>query len=278
MRFLVTLPLAVLAIPPVHAQTAETPDKSGYTLFNPTPASALRAFNTDRPTKSNVATTVDAGHVQYESDLVIHTHSNVGGVSTRLVTAIDPVLKVGLTNRTDLEVQFGGYQWLSGNQAGIAARGAGDLTIRAKINLFGNEGGAAVALIPYVKLPTAAGGLGNGHTEGGVIAPISVPLPLGFTLLLGAEVDVLRNAADAGHHFNFTQLANISHPIGGKLNVYAEFYSMVGVDHRTPPVYTFDAAATYAVTDALQLDIGANIGLNRNAPNLQIYTGIGQRF
>ena len=270
--------LAALVAQPAFAEPAETPDKSGYTFFDPTPASALRSFNTDRPTKSNVATTVDAGHVQYESDLVNYSHSNVGGVSTRLVAAFDPVLKVGLTNRTDLEVQFGGYQWLSGNQRSIAARGAGDLTIRTKINLFGNEGGAAVALIPYVKFATAAGGLGNGHTEGGVIAPISLPLPLGFTLLLGAEVDVLRNAADSGHHFNFTQLANISHPVGDKVNVYAEVYSMLGTDHRTPPVYTFDAAATYAVTDTLQLDVGANVGLNRAAPNLQIYTGIGQRF
>ena len=278
MRLLATLLLAALAIRPVNAQTAEAPDKSGYTFFNPTPASALRAFNTDRPTKSNVATTVDAGHFQYESDVVSYTHSNVGGVSTRLVAVFDPVVKVGLTNRTDLEVQFGGYQWLSGNQRGLAARGAGDLTIRAKVNLLGDESGVAVALIPYFKVPTASAGLGNGHTEGGVIAPISVPLPLGFTLLLGAEVDVLRNAADAGHHFNFTQLVNVAHPIGSKVNVYAELYSMVGTDHRTPPVYTFDVAATYAVTDRLQFDVGANVGLNRSAPNLQLYTGIGQRF
>jgi hypothetical protein len=73
-------------------------------------------------------------------------------------------------------------------------------------------------------------------------------------------------------------LINISHPIGPKMTVYGELYSALGADKRTPPVYTFDAAISYALTDTLQLDVGANIGLNRNAPNLQLYTGVAQRF
>jgi len=55
-------------------------------------------------------------------------------------------------------------------------------------------------------------------------------------------------------------------------------YSAVGADAHTPPVYTADAAVAYLLTDSIQLDAGANFGLNRNAPNLQIYTGISQRF
>lgn len=255
--------------------TPPAPDKSGYTLFNPTPESALRGFSTDRPTKSNSPITVDAGRVQYETDFLTYTHSNVGGVSTRLFTAFDPVVKLGLTNRVDVELQFTGYNWL--NSPGNA-RGAGDVYLRAKVNLFGNEGGAAMALIPYVKFPTASRSIGNGNYEGGVIAPISYPLPWDFTLLVMPEVDVLKNANDTGSHFNFTQLINISHPIGKKLTVYGELYSALGTDKRTPPVYTFDAAIAWAVTDTLQLDVGANIGLNRNAPNLQVYTGIAQRF
>ena len=292
-RILIAASLAA-AIPAVSARAqqgpapqadtpAPAPDKSGYTVFNPTPDSALRSFNTDRPTKSNSPVTVDAGHVQYESDLFNYTHSNVGGVSTRLYTAFDPVLKVGLTNWADFEVQFTGYNWQSTHdpRTGVRlfdSRGAGDVYIRPKFNLFGNEGGVAAALIPYVKFPTAARGIGNGHTEGGVIAPISIPAPFGFTVLVMPEVDVLKNAADAGHHFSFTQLINLSHPIGPKLTVYGEFYSAIGTDNRTPPVYTLDAALAYAVTDTLQLDVGTNVGLNRAAPNLQVYTGIAQRF
>ena len=277
--------LAALHAGPAWADdtpAAPPPDKSGYWLFNPPPDTALRGFSSDRPTKGNSPVTVDAGHVQYETDLFNYTHSNVGGVSTRLYTAFDPVLKVGLTNRVDLELQFTGYNWAQVNQPGSntplgRARGAGDLLLRTKVNVFGNEDGPGLAIIPYVKFPTAARGIGNGHTEGGLIVPITTPLPLGFTLEIEPEVDVLTNAANAGHHFNYTQLITLSHAVG-PLTAYLELYSALGTDHRTPPVYTLDTALSYPVTSTFQLDIGANFGLNRNAPNLQLYTGAAQRF
>ena len=59
-----TSALALTCVP----LAAEAQDKSQYTLFNPTPTDQMRDFNTDRPTKSNVPYTVDAGHFQYEGD------------------------------------------------------------------------------------------------------------------------------------------------------------------------------------------------------------------
>jgi hypothetical protein len=282
--YLVFLPFlcpTALALAQTNDAAAPAPDKSSDTLFNPVPDNLLRSLNTDRPTKSNSPVTVDAGHFQIESDLFNDTHSNAGGVTTRLYTAFDPVLKLGVTNNIDLEVQFTGYNWLETAVPGAGTyrqSGVGDLYLRAKVNLFGNEGGPALALIPYVKLPAAAQGIGNGHTEGGVIAPFTYPLPLDFTLLIMPEIDVLKNYADAGHHFSYTQLINISHPIGPHVTIYGEFYSALGTDARTPPVYTLDTALAWSVTDTLQLDVGANVGLNRAAPNLQLYAGISKRF
>ncbi len=273
------------AAPQVNLATpaAAPPDKDDYTLFDPTPDSQLRAFSTDRPTKSNVPVTVDAGQIQYETDLVNYTHATSGGAASRLTTAFDPVVKLGVTNSIDLEVEFGGYNWLdvSHSAPGGAvqpARGVGDLTLRAKVNLFGNEAGVAMALIPYVKIPTAAQGIGDGHTDGGLIVPVSFPLPLDFTLLVVPEVDVLTNAADSGHHFNFVQLVNVSRPVGKAFTLLGELYSALGTDARRPAVYTFDIAVVYALTPDLELDLGGNFGLNRNAPNLQAYSGISQRF
>ena len=259
-------------------------DKSGYTLFNPTPDAALRTFSPDRPTRSNGPLTVDAGRFQYETDLVAYTHSNVGGVSTRTYVALDPTLKVGLTRRVDLELQFNGYtntQVLDPGTGSTLSRadGAGDLVIRSKVNLVGNDGGAvAAALIPYVKLPAAARTLGNNQVEGGVIAPLSIKLPAGFVLTLVPELDVLRNANDSGKHVNFVGVLDLGYAVTDKLTVFAEVYGAAGTDAHTPPVYTADAAAAYLLTDNMQLDAGVNVGLNRDTPNLQLYTGISQRF
>ncbi len=256
------------------------PDKSSYTLFNPVPTADLRSFSTDRPTKSNSPITVDAGHFQYESDLFNYTHSNAGGATTRLYEAFDPVVKLGLTNKVDLELQFTGYNWLSETAGGqtLHASGVGDLVLRVKFNLIGNEGGIAAAIIPYVKFPTAREPIGNETVDGGIIVPISFPLPYDFTLLVEPEVDVLRNATNGGHHFNYTQLLNISHPLGKELTLYGEVYSALGTDKFTPPVYTADVAVAWLVKDNLQLDIGANFGLTKDSPNLQLYAGIAQRF
>ena len=292
-RRLAVIPI-LLAIPfaPAAAQDAGVrvdatpptpPDKSAFTLFNPTPTDDLRGFAADRPTKSTSPITVDAGHFQYEIDFFNYLHSNAGGASTRLYTAFDPLLKVGLTNHLDLELQFTGYNWLDQKDPGtgapvLHAQGAGDLYLRLKANLFGNESGPALAIVPYVKFPTANYGVGNGAVEGGVVAPFTYPLPLGLTLLLESEVDVLRNLLDTGHHFSFTQLANLSHPVGKQVTVYAELFSAIGTDAHTPPVYTVDFAASWQVTPNLQLDAGVNVGLNKDSPNLQLYSGIAQRF
>lgn len=277
--------LLALAAPPARAQTdALPPDKSGYTLFNPTPSAAMRDFNADRPTRSNGPITVDAGHLQIESDLAAYTHSTAAGTTTRLIQAFDPVLKLGITNRIDLELQFTGYNWLSAtprdNQANLAsARGAGDLVVRTKVNLFGNDGGGpALALIPYIKVPTAAATIGNGHTEGGLIAPLALPLPWNLVLTLVPELDILKNQFDAGHHLNATGVIDLGYSPIKAVTLYAELYAARGADKRIPPVYTVDTAIAWMLTNTLQLDLGTNIGLNRNAPNLQLYTGIAERF
>src|SRR5438105_967812 len=61
-------------------------DKSGYTLWNPTPASLMRELSADRPDKTDSAYTVDAGHYQLEIDLVNWTldRHNPEGRNVRL--------------------------------------------------------------------------------------------------------------------------------------------------------------------------------------------------
>jgi len=265
---------------------ALAPDKSGYTLFNPTPDSQLRSFAPDRPPKADSATTVDAGHFQYETDLLNYSQTNFGGVTTRLYQAFDPVWKLGLTNWVDFELQFNGYQNLTAtdNATGAAvakASGFGDVFVKSKINLFGNDGGsAALAIIPYVKIPSDAPTISNGVVEGGLIAPFQLQLPHDFGLTLMSEVDALKDAADSGRHANFVDLVNLNHAVPGIKNLSAaiEFFSSVGTDPNTPPIYTFDTALIYLLTPNVQLDAGADFGLNRAAPAVQVFVGLSQRF
>src|ERR1700730_4204742 len=156
----------------VATGSASAGDKDQYTLFNPTPVDKMRAFNTDRPTKSNVPYTVDAGHFQYEGDLFIYGYDNISTPDTNITswTVGNPTFKLGLLNNVDFEVNFSFYNSIRSatvsTGAYTIAQGFGDTFTRFKWNLFGNDGdGPALALIPYAKWPTAPmapQGVGNG--------------------------------------------------------------------------------------------------------------------
>jgi len=276
---------AVLAATTTRAQDKPSPDKSQYTLFNPTPKELMRDFNTDRPTKSNVPYTVDAGHFQYEGDIFIYGFDNTTTSDTdnRIWVIGNPTFKAGLTNFADLEVNFSAFNSISSTMrstgASTTTTGFGDVFTRLKINLFGNEGGGpAMALIPYGKWPTAPQGIGNRFVEGGIIAPLAVPLPAGFTAIVMGEFDYLKNPNDAGYHANFPALININRSIVEGVTAYAELYANWSTHPDVPNIYTADFAVAWSPMPNFQLDAGINVGLNPSAIPYQFYVGVAQRF
>jgi hypothetical protein len=139
-------------------------DKSNYTLLNPTPDADMRSFNTDRPPKADSPYSVDAGHFQYETDIAVFSSGDTGGVQTRNWTVGDLTFKLGVTNTIDAALQITPYGSTVTNSAAgwTSVSGVGDTVMRLKFNVLGNDHGAvAVALLPYVKPPTARSGLGR---------------------------------------------------------------------------------------------------------------------
>ena len=278
------------AMEPMRADDAAspsdpTPDKSDYTLFDPTPDDAMRKFAPDRPAKGFSVRTVDAGHVEIETDVVNYTYSNYQGTITRSIQALDPNFKLGLTDWMDVEVQFNGLQYsrlfdTTSGRTTFDGGGFGDVFLRTKMNLFGNDSGfAGFALIPYVKLPSSAPFISNGAVEGGLIAPLALR-PEDYIITLMTEVDVLKTAIGNGRYTNFVNLIGVSHPVPGLdgVNATVELYSSAGTDPATPPVYTFDLGANFKLDPHTILDVGLNLGLNNAAPKVQVYSGISFRF
>jgi Putative MetA-pathway of phenol degradation len=209
----------------------------------------MRDFNTDRPPKANVPFTVDAGHFQYETDIVNLGFNQLNGSAhTDTFLVPNPTFKLGLTNNVDVEINtpagIGVHSFDAATGASTTIWGVNDVFLRTKINLWGNDGGAsAFALIPFVKLPTAPTGIGNGAVEEGVIAPLSVSLPKGFTVLFNSEIDLLKNIAGSGRHTNFINLVTFSHELVKDVTLYVEGWS----DYNNDPVqkttqYSFDLA------------------------------------
>lgn len=235
----------------------------------------------DRPSKANGTCTVPEGHFQLETGLVDWTRDESGGIRTDLTMWGSTIIKYGLTDRSDIELGFTPYETLRvhGDERERVS-GFGDMTLRLKQRLTSDDAAVRATLIPFVKLPTAGPDLGNGKVEGGVAVPVSYSIadsPVSVTL--GPELDLRADSDGRGYHAAMTQLVNIGLAASSRLSLSAEVWSQWDWDpDGTVRQYSADAAAAYLVSNDVQLDAGANFGLNRNTPDVELYAGVSKRF
>jgi hypothetical protein len=244
-------------------------------------AAAETPICTDRPTKANATCTVSAGKWQLESSAVGWSRTDVDGARVEILALGASTVKVGIGERTDVQVAITPYVEVIAKTAGVRDRqsGFGDTTIRVKHRLTGDEAAAQVGVIPFVKVPTAKRGLGNRTLEGGLAVPISFALAKNVTATFGPEVDVLADGDGQGHHVGIVNLVNIAMVAAPRLTLIGEVWSNVNFDpDGTVRQASVDAAMAYAVHDRLQLDAGVNLGLTRATPDVEAYVGISTRF
>lgn len=258
-----TLAAATLGITsgaPAHAQPP--PD-----VFHPTPRDQLRELETDRPDTTESPYSVDAGHFQLEMDAVSGERAE-GETELALGTTN---LKLGLTSAMDLQLIVEPYVQ-RGNEAGF-----GDLTLRLKHNLWGNDGGgSALAVMPFVRLPSASEPLGTGHTEAGLIVPLAAEGPAGFELGGMLEADLAYHE----DHYSADLIASVTagHTLVGELEGYLELISETPLDVPSDSALTSSLGLALGLNDDLRVDSGARVGLNAAAPDLALFVGGSARY
>ncbi|MEA9580638.1 MULTISPECIES: transporter [Xanthomonas] len=240
------------------------------------------ALCTDRPTKANSTCTVPTGAWQLESDIGSYTRDSQPG--TRIETSVftNPTLKYGVSDRIDLQLNWAPQLQVKTTDRATGARsslsGGGDIYLRMKARFYESDT-ATVAVLPFVKAPTARTGLGNDEWEGGVALPINFVLPNSFSLTFGPEVDWLADSDGSGKHVAIVNAINLARPLTPKLSMAVEVWSSINRDPaETIEQYSADIAAAYLINPLLQLDVGANFGLNDRTPDAQVYVGMAHRF
>ncbi len=260
-------------------------DKSGHTLFHPTPSEWMRPMSTDRPDQTESPYTVDAGHFQVEMDVVsaVFDRDRFGGDDVRTTawgTSLN--LKAGLLNNTDIQFALDSYTEarVEDREANTVdkASGFGDLQTRLKINLWGNDGGStAFAVMPFVKWPLTRSSLRNGKTEGGGIFILGCELPAGWDSSMMTEYDFVSDGA-GGYDTEFVNSGTLGHAIIGKLDGYLEFFSIVSTAGDSGWQGQVDIGFTYAFNKNTQFDLGCNFGVTKSAPDFNPFVGFSFRF
>lgn len=267
------------------SQEKPLPDKSGYTLFNPTPDNLMREIGPDRPDKTDSPYSVDAGHFQLEMDYANFTYDSPNAQRDFKYESyqIAPVnLRIGVLNNVDFQLEMEPWTWqrIKDKTTGAVETdaGFGDIIPRATINLLGNDGGFfAIGLIPYVKLPTAQDNLGNGAYEGGVEFPYAFNVP-NWDVGLQTAVACNHDEVDDGHHADIANSISIGHAIFGPLEYHVEFFGDVSTEKNSEWIGTVDTWFTYQVNENMIIDSGVYIGVTAAADDWHPWIGMTWRY
>ena len=246
-------------------------DKRRYSLCHPTPRRYLRPLSPDRPGVTESPITVDAGHFQFETDLGRLISSRPGAEQRqRTIRANAFVLKMGLDHRTDAQLFLDAYEWdhayATADQPATRNQGFGDLTLRVKRNLRGNDstaGPLSVGLIGFVRLPTG-GQQGAGGAEYGLLLPATYALSDAWNL--SAQLPArLRFDRDAGRHYLATAPSvNLDHSFRPWLTGFVEAVAIH--DFRTSRwEEAVNVGPVFFVGKNIQFDFGRHFALTREA-------------
>jgi hypothetical protein len=247
-------------------------EKSRYHLFNPTPRDQLREMATDRPDVTESPITVDAGHMQVELSFLQYTRDARSDGYDLLPTNF----KIGLTNSADLQLVLQPY--FIGRAPGADVDGPGDSQVRLKWNLFGNDRGPiALALMPFVSLPTGSRGVGAEHLEGGLIIPARLDLLNEFDLGLMVEFDIVRDSQNEGYRLDVLHTVALGRPVVGPIGAFAEYVGVMPMENGQPYLAFVGGGVTYCVSRDIQLDLAIQMGLVEPAEDFGVRAGVSFR-
>lgn len=202
----------------------------------------LRPLTTDRPDLTESPFTVNADHIQVETNLVgfARSRTDPDGVRQESFEFATTNVRVGLTHNSELNVSWQPYGvvnlHLRGRTPNGRQTGVGSLQLRAKVNLFGNDtfdqvGDMALAVLPFVTLPTDDNnGISVSDVEGGIIVPFAIVLPHNFGLGLNAGISAVHSGGAAGYDAEVFLSAALAYEWTARFGTYYEVAAMLRAD------------------------------------------------
>jgi hypothetical protein len=245
--------------------------QKGYNLFNPTPRENMREFSIDRPDVTESPQTVDAGHFQFEGDLVKWTKES-GGDASRTISVLNGLYKMGLSHSWDVQVGIELFNIYQDPEGKKVDDGYGATTIRLKHNFWGNDGDkkTALGIIPYATF--TSGNPFDSDINFGFGLPFSYGLSEKLDFGAQPQLDFIYNGSD--YELSYFQTVVIGGPLAGNLDFYLEG---LAVFPKGDAQFLLDGGVIYNVSPNVKFDLATNVGLNQAAPT-RVYLGLSFRI
>jgi hypothetical protein len=214
--------------------------------------------------------TIKPGRFRLEVDGVTlaYGRADAAGNEYDAVAIASSILNIGLTRTVDIEIRADFFLKNTIEFRGIrdSHSGRGDLYLRTKWAFWRDSRlRAAAAVIPYIKLPSNTGGIGNGFVEGGFIVPWAMQFSEGASAGAQFQWDHVRNEDNSGYdaHWHVSGFAQQS--ITKRFSAYAELSTMFTSSGLSDWIGQLGAGLLFQMTPRLQFDYELQRGLNRRA-------------
>jgi hypothetical protein len=158
-------------------------------------------------------------------------------------------------------------------------QGSDDLELGMKICLTPQEGILpAMGIVPSMSVPSGARGITEGEVMPGLVWAYSWDLNEKLSLEMSTGIE--RQRDDVGDIYTqFFQAISLSYKITKKLGDYVEWAVFAPSGNTVDRTQHYaDGGFTYYVTNNIQLDIEAGVGLNEAANNFFAGSGASLRY
>ena len=232
---------------------------------------------TDRPDFTEASSVVGLGILQMETGYT-YTHDEEGPGRTVGHSYPETLLRYGMLANW-LEFRLA-WNYGSEEVTGVRTDGADDLYLGFKIGLTPQDGiRPEMALIPQMTVPTG----GSDTTEGEVLAGLNwlYGWDINDFLATGGSTQ-FNKAIDETSSRSYTQWAQswtIAYSLSKRIGAYTEYYGFYpsGAETASSEHY-FNGGFTYLVSENIQWDIRGGAGLNDEADDYFVGTGLAIRF
>jgi hypothetical protein len=238
---------------------------------------------TDRPDVTESSAVVERGLVQVEAGYTL-VHFEQGQEELDVSSLPATLVRVGLVRGIELRFDWLGYVNESRKENGTRTEdsGAGGSAVGLKLALREEQGGAPqLALIADATLPSGSRSLRAERIDPALRLAashtLSERLGLGYNVGLGAL-----SVEDAGGDLDTHGLASYSVALGTgwgeKWATFVEIFGAVPTSGPGGPAHLLDGGATYLVSDTVQLDVSAGLGLSDDADDWFFGAGLSFRL
>ena len=231
----------------------------------------------DRPDVSVSAKTVGAGLVQLETG-VFAERTRLAGEPTERRLSVEALVRIGLARPLELRIEGEPIVRL---RRADEATDVGDFKVGAKWRFLepaDGSGWPALALLPFVKLPTAPTPIGTGKTDYGVLLGASFELPADFALDVDAGMAALGQTQPSGYLLQALASASLSRKLGGGLATFGEVFYTSREEWTGRDNVGIDGGFVWTVSPNVALDVAVGTSLYGRVPDVFVRAGGSVRF